>query len=69
MLVITSIFSFFMSFVCFRVINRKWKLKFKDKVEENLWHQEHNRSFKIIAIILLIVGIIQLFRGIIELCL
>jgi len=67
MLIIFSIFSFFMSFVCFRVVNRKWKLKFKNSVEENLWHQRHDKSFKIIAVILLLVGATQLIRGIIEL--
>ncbi len=67
MFIIFSLFSFFMSFICLMVINRKWKLKFKDKAEENLWHQKHDKSFKIAAVVLLFVGIIQLARGITEL--
>lgn len=66
MLLIGSLFSFFIAIVAFLAIKRKWPFRFKTKATEEAWHTKNDKAFKIMAVILFIVGVIQLIRGIIE---
>lgn len=65
-LIIASFFSFFIAIIAFLVIKRKWPTKFKNKEDEEVWHKNNDKKFKIMAIILIIIGFTQLIRGLIE---
>ncbi len=66
LLIIASLFSFFLAISCLLVIKRKWLFRFKSKDAEEMWHKKNDKNFKIFLIILFICGGIKLIRGIIE---